>query len=389
MPDALTRAVSTRARRIDAGLALALAIWSAIQLRSGPPLARDVVRAELVCVAVCCVALLARSTRPLAASVLVSVTITVAGLLTGPAFANALPYASQVVITLLSYSVGAHERGWRAWLGLACVVLAVNGGDVSFADPVPMFVFGIPPWAAGRALQSRRIVAVQLAARARELELERARFAHESVRHERARIARELHDIVAHCVSMMVVQASAGQRLADRDPAAAAQSLALIADTAERAQSEMGRLVELLGSDTPAAESNRLAAISELIEKAQGSGLPVTGDLGSSRASLAPDVTDVAYRVIQESLTNALKHAPGAKVQITLRDQRNQIELTVINGASRTRRSGLESSGGGFGLGGMSERVASCGGTLQAGPTPDGGWCVTAKLPGHTRAGSS
>jgi signal transduction histidine kinase len=98
---------------------------------------------------------------------------------------------------------------------------------------------------------------------------------------------------------------------------------------------------------------------------------------------LAPDVVDVAYRVVQEGLTNALKHAPGAKVQITLKDEHEQIQLTVLNGCSPARPSGLESSGGGFGLDGMSERVVACGGTLHAGPTAEGGWCLTARLPSH------
>jgi len=381
MHDALIRVARSSRWRLDAGLALGLALWSAIQLQSGPQLSHELSIAVWACVMTSCGALVVRGAYPLAAGVVVGATITLAGLLTGPALSNYLPDAVQAVFALLAFSIGAHERGWRTWLGLACVLLADNEGDLTFVDPVPMFVFGVPPWLAGQALQSRRRFAAALATRARELELERERFAQESVRHERALISRELHDLVAHNVSAMVVQASAGQHLAERDPTAAANSLENIAQAAEQAQSEMRALIKLLSSDRAPTNGIGIAPIRELVARAQTSGLPVAANLETGQTLLAPEIAEVAYRLAQEALTNSLKHAPGAAIRISVEDQHDHVLLTVCNAPSGDRRSGLESSGGGFGLDGMRERVTACGGTLHAGPTPDGGWCVTARLP--------
>ena len=279
-----------------------------------------------------------------------------------------------VVPPLVSYLLGT-SAGLAA--GLAGVALMAAGlqatGGSSFNPLFEMITLG--PWAAGRVVRSRRRLAEQIESRNRELEAERALFALESVRYERARIARELHDIVAHCVSVIVVQAAAGQRpAADR----AAEALAVIADAAAEARTELGLLTRHLdGAAAP-------ARIDELARRAAATGLTVrylpSGDL----SKLVPPASDAAYRIVQESLTNAIKHAPGAPVEVAVRGTATAVVIEVTSGPPGPGSSGLETSGGGSGVAGMRRRVASCGGTLDAGPTADGGWRVLARLPART-----
>ncbi len=145
-------------------------------------------------------------------------------------------------------------------------------------------------WGAGRALRERELVAEQLAERARELEDEREAHAALSVRYERARIASELHDIVAHAISVMVVQASAGQRLAARDPEATAETFDAIAGAARQAEQDMGRLVALLGDEDAIGPAPDLALVEELVARAAGSGLDVTLRLEGEREGLPAEV---------------------------------------------------------------------------------------------------
>jgi len=281
---------------------------------------------------------------------------------------------------LLAYALGT-ATGVAA--GLTGVVLLTVGLQVEnqiFNPFLVMITFG--PWLAGRTVLSRRGLTEQLRARNDELDAERELFARQAVRYERARIARELHDIVAHCVSVMVVQAGAGQRLADADHRGAAEALNSIADAAAQAQTEIGRLAGLLGGELPPGTSPRLQMVDELVRRASATGLAVTCSFLGACDRMAPAASEAAYRVVQEALTNALKHAPGAPVNIIIRVQNAEVEVTVVNAAPRERPSGLERSGGRYGLAGMRERVTACGGSLTAGPTLAGGWHVSALLPG-------
>jgi signal transduction histidine kinase len=230
---------------------------------------------------------------------------------------------------------------------------------------------------------SRRRLAHQIETRNRELEAERALFAFESVRYERARIARELHDIVAHSISVIVVQASAGQRLAAAEPRDAAEALDAVAEAAREAHSEITLLADHLnGGDGRGTRGLRM--IDELARRAAATGLDVRYRPSGDLDRLHPSASDAAYRVVQESITNAIKHAPGAAIDISVRETPDHIDIDVTTAGTRRGPSGLEHTGGGRGLAGMSERVAACGGTLTAGPTPAGGWRVAARLPGST-----
>jgi signal transduction histidine kinase len=243
------------------------------------------------------------------------------------------------------------------------------------------FLFTVPAgWGAGRALRERELVAAQLADRARELEEEREAFAALSVRYERARIASELHDIVAHAISVMVIQATAGQRLAARDPERTAETFAVIADAARQAEADMGRLVALLGDEDANAPAPDLALVEELVARAAGSGLDVTLRLEGERENLAAPAAEVAYRVVQEGLTNALRYAAGAPVTVLVRGEREALVVEVENEPAKAARA-LSGAGTGNGLRGLRERVDAFGGTLDAGPRPDGGWRLAARVP--------
>jgi signal transduction histidine kinase len=281
---------------------------------------------------------------------------------------------------LFAYSLGT-DAGLAVGLAgsvLLAVCLQLSNAGV-FNPLAEMLTVG--PWLVGRVVRSRRKLTQQLQARNEELRAEQDLFALESVRYERARIARELHDIVAHCLSVMIVQASAGQRMAPADRDGVAGALESVAEAAAQAQTEVGRLVELLSGDPPAGPPPGLAMVDELVRRASGSGLAVSCRFAGRCDRLAPAASEAAYRVVQEALTNALKHAPGAPVDITVRSQGAEVAVDVVNAPGRQRPSGLERSGSGFGLAGMRDRVTACGGSLACGPTEAGGWRVSALLP--------
>ena len=242
-------------------------------------------------------------------------------------------------------------------------------------------VLAVGAWLAGRVVLSRHKMTEQLQARNQELQAERELFALESVRYERARIARELHDIVGHCLSVMVVQASAGQRAARADRAGVARALESVAEAAAQAQTEIGRLVELLSGKLPSGTAPRLEMADELVRRASVTGLAVSCHHLDHHDQLSPAASEAAYRLVQESLTNALKHAPGAPVEITIRGHQATVEVSITNAAPPGQRSGLERSGASYGLSAMRDRITACGGTLSCGPTAVGGWRVSALLP--------
>jgi signal transduction histidine kinase len=296
-----------------------------------------------------------------------------------------------VPVFMLAYALGADAN----FMWSAAILLVLGAGLQLAAGPAVfnpfVVVITIGPWALGLVVSSRRRVTEQLAARGRELEAERALFAAEAVRYERARIARELHDIVAHCVSVMVIQASAGQRLTATDPSLAAEAFDAIGDAARQAGAEIGRLVEMLDHDSRQKSADGLRLVGELVARAGAAGLAVSCRFSGSADGLPASAADAAYRVVQESLTNALKHAPGSPVEIVIAAAAAQVEIGVVNGPAAGPPSGLELSGGGRGLAGMRERVTACGGEVSAGPVDGGGWQVLARLPrqpAHVRAGS-
>jgi signal transduction histidine kinase len=289
--------------------------------------------------------------------------------------------------------VGAHTfcaGRWDTPWGGAVALVAVTGASeasAAFGGNFPGFFWApIAGWGGGRALRERELVAGQLVERARELEDEREAHAALSVRYERARIASELHDIVAHAISVMVVQASAGQRLTN-DPEATAETFEAIAGAARQAEQDMGRLVALLGDEKAIGQAPDLALVEELVARAAGSGLNVTLRLEGEREGLPAPLGETAYHVVQEGLTNALRYAAGAAVGVLVRGDRAALLVEVSNGPARSETA-LTGTGTGTGLQGLRERVGGCGGVLEAGPTADGGWRLSTRLPRRATAGA-
>jgi signal transduction histidine kinase len=289
-----------------------------------------------------------------------------------------------VLVAAHAFCAGRREDRWAGVAaGLALIGALELGVLLNHEAGVPALLIPGAGWAAGRALRERELVAAQLAERARELEEEREAHAELSVRYERARIASELHDIVAHAISVMVVQASAGQRVA-HDPRLTAETFEAIAGAAREAEQDMGRLVALLSDEGAIGPAPDLALVEELVARASGSGLDVVLRLDGEREGLPAPVVQAAYRVVQEGLTNALRYAAGATVSVLVRGDAEALVIAVENGPAGGQTA-LAGIGTGHGLRGLRERVGACGGTLEAGPTADGGWRLSARL--LTRAG--
>jgi signal transduction histidine kinase len=283
------------------------------------------------------------------------------------------------VVAFLAGRAPARPAGIVAvGLLLAGIVLAelimFDNGSV-----VPELMLPITFYFAGLALRSREAVAARLAEQAAELEAERDAYARLSIRYERARIAAELHDVVAHAISMMVVQASAGQRLAVREPARVAETFEVIATASRQAEADLDHLADLLAQDASADDGAHLGLVREIIDTARASGLPVTLRMSGDASEVSAANAHVALRFVQEGLTNALRYAPGAAVEVTVDARPGALELAIVNGGSTApARLGL---GSGRGLTGLRERLGACGGTLRAGPEGENGWSMRAWIP--------
>jgi len=288
------------------------------------------------------------------------------------------PDLALVLMALLAAVTALGWSGRAAWVtgaGLAGYLLVF--WLILAGSPVAVVMFSVPGFLAGTVFRLRREAADELAERGRELEEERELFADLALRHERSRIAAELHDIVGHAISVMIIQAAAGQRLVDNDPARARAAFAAIAESARQGQDDLRRLVDLL--DGTATGGPDLSLIEEVVTRAARSGLDVSCRFEGDQAGVPAPVAHIAFRVVQESLTNALRHAPGAAVRVCVRGTATGLTVSVTNDPST--RAGLGFSGTGRGLTGLRERVQEQAGQLLAGPAPGGGWHVEAVLP--------
>jgi signal transduction histidine kinase len=246
---------------------------------------------------------------------------------------------------------------------------------------VASLMFTVPPFAAGTVLRLRRETADELALRLTELEDERELFGEIALQHERARIASELHDIVGHAISVMVIQAAAGQRLVDTDPERAKAAFASISESARQGSKDLEQLIELL--DGSVSGGRDLSLVDEVVTRASRSGLNVTCRFEGNRDRVPEPVAHLAFRVVQESLTNALRYAPGADVRITISVDATGRELAVRVENDRAARDAAPLVGTGHGLIGLRERIQRLGGQFSAAKTSVGGWAVEARLPGH------
>jgi signal transduction histidine kinase len=299
-----------------------------------------------------------------------------------------LAVALELLVAVHALAGGRWMPGlWTSLIGLVALVGAsLAPAYFEGTSAVPVIFIPVGAWVAGWTIRERELVAVRLAERARELDSEREAYASLSVRYERARIAAELHDIVAHAISVMVVQAGAGQRLAAVDASLTDEVFGAIGDAARQAEQDMGRLVALLADDDAIGAAPDLELVEELVAHAAGAGLDVTLRLEGEREGYPVEVVQVAYRVVQEGVTNAMRYAAGSSVAVTVRGDAQALAVEVANGPAR-RAPELAGQGTGNGLRGLRDRLGACGGTLDAGPTADGGWRVAARLPRRATAG--
>jgi signal transduction histidine kinase len=212
---------------------------------------------------------------------------------------------------------------------------------------------------------------------------------------ERARIARELHDVVAHHVSLIAVQAEAAASLLPGRPDQARSAVDIIGDTARQALTELRRLLGVLRGPAERLEtapSASLGELGEVLDQVRGAGLPVDFEVVGTPGPLSPGVDLTAYRIVQEALTNTIRHARATQAAVTLRYEPGYITVSVTDSGRRpdgppAARAGVIAppgpllTGSGLGLAGIAERVASCGGNLSVGPTEADGFAVTARLP--------
>jgi signal transduction histidine kinase len=290
---------------------------------------------------------------------------------------------------LVSYSIAAHTGERRHIAGVAIASLAgltwavvslLAGQSAGNDNLLPALLFAAVAWSVGRAIRRRQLLLQVLADRTKELEREREYRARAAVADERARIARELHDVVAHSVSVMVVQAQAGPRLLG-DQEQARGAFRSIEASGREALVELRRLLGVLrtGDEQLAiGPQPGLASLGALIEQVREAGLGVELRIEGEQVPLPPGIDLSAYRIVQEALTNTLKHAGPAEAEIVVRYGSSALDLDVVDNGRGARAS---VNGSGHGLVGMRERTALYGGRLEAGPCEGGGYAVRARLP--------
>jgi len=291
------------------------------------------------------------------------------------------------VTGVVSYSIGAYARGWAdrwgalvVWGGISAVA-AIQTPDVVGDAIFPPIVFGVLPWLAGRTMRRRRRLTAELGETARQLEIEREDRARAAVLDERVRIARELHDLVAHSVSTMVVQAGAARRAVRSQPDDARAAALTIETTGREALGELRGLLGVLrrgDEELALAPQPTLARVGALVDGARAAGLDVDLRIEGEAAPLPRGEELAAYRIVQESLTNALQHAAGAHTDVVLRYGSAALEVEVADDGSSSNAGPAVA---GQGLVGMRERVALYGGSFHAGREDHGGWVVRARLP--------
>jgi signal transduction histidine kinase len=274
---------------------------------------------------------------------------------------------------LALYTVAAHRPRSITVpvLGTLMVVAAASipfGDDSDAADVVVAYFSGITAWVIGDTARTQR-------ERNELLEERRSEAARQAANDERVRIARDLHDVVAHHVSVIAVQAEAAQEVLASQPDRAAEAMASVADTARTALAELRRLLGVLRSPTALAPQPDLDGMDELVDSVRHAGLAVEVSTTGEPRPVDAVVGLTAYRVVQEALTNVLKHAGDCRASVNLDFADDALVVTVTDDGRST------GTGDGHGLVGMRERVTMLGGSLDAGPGGNGGFAVRARLP--------
>lgn len=365
---------------IDLGVGLVLTaasqaeIWSA-QLRHTPAAATST--------AVVTAALVVRRRWPARVGALALAVLAVQQLVIGDVeHASAFAVVAMVIV---NYSLGAYADFRRAVAiglgGIAAFAVVVMIKDRPIGDVAFVSVVLFAPWLAGIELHRRSTRVERLEAQADALGSRAEERARAAVEDERARIARELHDVVAHAMSVIVVQAGAERHVLPAEQESTRMVLETIERTGRQALGEMRRLVGMMRSDDPEvalAPQPSLAHLPDLCEQVRAAGLPVALDVVGGPVPVPPGVDVSAYRIVQEALTNVLKHAGPASARVRVVYGASELEIEISDDGWGVRKA---SQGAGHGLVGMHERVSIYGGELEAGGGERGGFAIKARLP--------
>jgi signal transduction histidine kinase len=330
--------------------------------------------------------LAARRVAPLAALVAVMA----GGLLGGLVYPDFKPFSLFLVWVVAAYTVAAHEPNDRALWGLIAALAAtglmgVAGALQDQSGAFSVWIFLGAAWGLGRGIRSRDERAQALQARAEHLTAEQESQAQRAIAEERRRIARELHDVVAHDVSVMVVQAGAAQRVLSQNPERAREALSSIETSGRQALVELRRMLGVLrASDARGSIEPQpvLARVGELVDHVRDAGIEAGLHVEGEPRGLSAGADLAGYRIVQEALTNVIKHAEATAVDITIRYLPGALELNIRDNGAGPRNEHAP----GHGLIGMRERVGMFGGTLTAGKAPGGGFAVAAHIPLESEA---
>ena len=293
-------------------------------------------------------------------------------------------FSTVLSLVLVAFTIGSETGPPRSYVGLAVVLVpflvAMTAEGLEPSDVAAAFVFLVGPWSVGTAVRRRAAHTAEALARADRLERERELQAAVAAAEERTRIARELHDIVSHSISVVAIQTQAVRRRLGADHAREAEDLASVETTAREALAEMRRLFGVLrseGESVSLAPQPGLHELDRLAAQVRGSGLDVEVLVDGAPYELPPGVDLTAYRIVQEALTNALRHSGATLARVLVRYGPSRLDLAVEDdgrGLARTTT-------GGHGLVGVRERVALYDGTLDIGPGSSGGVRLAASLP--------
>jgi signal transduction histidine kinase len=379
----LTRAREINPRALDAVVAVALfaaAVAVAAAGKHHGPL-------TLFATAATCATVAWRRQAPAAMTAVAVVSITVAGASSHSGHLRIEPIAAALDYYMLGrLSVQRRRPEVDAVLLLAAaaaiVILPGSGGVDRVATSWTLFV--AVPFVAGRAIGSRVALTRELRANAQRLEREQQERARHAAAQERNRIARELHDVVAHSVSVMVIQTQAARRVAAGDREAARDALSSVQSCGRDALMEMRRMIGVLrhgDEELAGATAPSLSQLGALVARARAAGLPVELRIDGEARGLSPGLDLVAFRVVQEALTNAIRHAGPARALVWVTFSTDALELEISDtGRGRALADG-DPHAAGQGLMGMRERLVLYGGELQTGRTRGGGFKVRARIP--------
>ena len=304
---------------------------------------------------------------------------------------------ADLAILVLLYTLAAYRPRNVSLPGLMVVLVGcaaavarwfparLDTAQAFFAGSISLVAPSLIAWVLGDSMRWRRAFYRELEERAAQLERERDAHAQVAAAAERARIARELHDVVAHNVSVMVVQADGAGYALDNEPERARQALADISRTGRQALAEMRRLLGVLRSSTPSTARSTvsplpgISQLGDLLAQTRNAGLEVSMTVSGPTRPFPAGIDLAAYRVVQEALTNVRKHAgPAARAAVAVRYGHAELSLEITDDG---RGAAAVSDGAGHGLTGMRERVGMYGGMLDAAPRPTGGFRVLARIP--------